>query len=132
MSNPRTHKSRGSAAERELVHMFWDAGWAAFRAPASGGMNVELPDVIAGNALRKVGIEVKLTKDTKKYFTKREVEDLLIFCNKFGCECWLGVKFLRKPWRFMSPEDCRQTGASYVVSVEDTEKIGLTFEELAK
>jgi len=95
-------------------------------------MNVELPDVIAGNAARKIGVEVKLTKDDKKYFTKKEVQDLLSFCERFGCECWLAVKFLRKPWRFMSPEDCRQTSSSYVVSVVDAERKGLTFEELVQ
>ena len=52
-----TRKARGSAAERELVHKFWDAGWAAFRAPASGSMDYEIPDVIAGNAQRKLELK---------------------------------------------------------------------------
>ena len=47
-------KARGSAAERELVHLFWDAGWAAFRSPASGAMQHDLPDVIAGHGSRKL------------------------------------------------------------------------------
>lgn len=128
----RTRKSRGSAAERELVHMFWDAGWAAFRAPASGSMDYELPDVIAGSGSRKIGVEVKLTKDGTKYFTRGEVDSLLAFCRKFGCECWLGVKFLRKGWYFVSPEDARLTASSYAVSYEDALRKGLTFEELVR
>ncbi|MBR9700871.1 Holliday junction resolvase [Candidatus Woesearchaeota archaeon] len=126
----RTRKSRGSAAERELVHKFWDAGWAAFRAPASGAMPIQIPDVIAGHGNRKLGIEIKLTKESKKYFTKQEVEDLQGFCARFGSECWLGVKFLRKGWFFLSPEDMRQTASSYVVSYEEAQKKGLSFEEL--
>ncbi len=132
MSGPRTRKARGSAAERELVHMFYDAGWAAFRAPASGGMSMELPDVIAGNPVRKIGVEVKLTADERKYFTRKEVEDLLLFCTRFGCECWLGVKFLRRGWFFLSPEDCRQTSNSYVISLQEAQLRGLTFAELTQ
>lgn len=126
----RTRKARGSAAERELVHLFWKSQWAAFRAPASGSMDYELPDVIAGRGARKIGVECKVTKDEKKYFTKQEVEELLAFCHKFGCECWLGVKFLRRGWRFLSPEDARETQSSFVVSFADAELKGLTFEEL--
>lgn len=126
----RTRKSRGSAAERELVHMFWDAGWAAFRAPASGSMPYEIPDVIAGCGSRKIGVEVKLTKDDTKYFTKSEVEALLVFCRKFGCECWLGVKFLRRGWFFLSVEDARETESSYVVSLSNAKLRGFSFEEL--
>ncbi len=132
MPSNRTHKARGSVAERELVHMFWDAGWAAFRAPASGALQHELPDVIAGNAARKIGVECKLTKDDAKYFSHREVDELLFFCRRFGCECWLGVKFLRRGWRFVSPEDARRTAASYVVTHEDAQRKGLTFEELVR
>ncbi|MDD9954416.1 MAG: Holliday junction resolvase Hjc [Candidatus Woesearchaeota archaeon] len=124
----RTRKARGSAAERELVHMFWDAGWAAFRAPASGAMNVELPDVIAGNAQRKVAIEAKLTKESKKYLTKKEIDELRYFSEKFGCEAWVGVKFLRKPWKFWSLEDLRETAASYVAALDDSK--ALSFGEL--
>ncbi len=126
----RTRKARGSAAERELVHMFWKAGWAAFRAPASGSMDYELPDVIAGNATRKIGVECKLVKEGTKYFTREEVDALVAFCHRFGCECWLGVKWLRKGWYFISAEDARETKNSFAVSLEEAERKGLKFEEL--
>lgn len=128
----RTRKARGSAAEREIVHLFWEAGWAAFRAPASGSMPHEIPDIIAGKGHRKIGVEIKITKDSKKYFTKEEVESLLSFCRRFGCECWLGVKFLRKGWWFVSVEDARMTGRSYVIDISDMGLKGLTFEELVR
>jgi Holliday junction resolvase len=125
-------KSRGSQAERELVHKFWAAGWAAFRAAGSGSVKYDVPDVIAGNAARKVGIEAKITTEEKKYFTKEEVESLVAFCQRFGCESWVAVRFFRKPWRFIAIEDLRKTNASYVISQEDAERKGLTFEELVR
>ena len=132
MPSHRTHKARGSAAERELVHLFWDAGWAAFRAPASGSMDHELPDVIAGHGPRKVAIECKLTTSDAKYLTHKEVDELVVFAQRFGCEAWLGVKFSRKGWFFVSPEDARKTGASYVVTLADARRKGLSFEELVR
>jgi len=123
-------KSRGTAGEREIIHSFWAAGWAAFRAAGSGSVKYDVPDVIAGNAARKLAIEAKVTTANVKYFTKEEVESLVGFCNRFGCEAWVAVRFFRKPWRFIAIEDLRKTNASYVCSLSDAERKGLLFEEL--
>ncbi len=123
-------KSRGSQGERDLVHMFWDNGWAAFRAAGSGSVPLPVPDVIAGNAARKIAIEAKITTDKSKYFTKQEIADLRTFCTKFGCESWVAVRFFRKPWRFVALDDLRETGASFVLTQEDSERKGLLFEEM--
>jgi len=125
-------KSRGTAGERELVHSFWDAGWAAFRAAGSGSVKYPVPDIIAGNAARKIAIEAKVTTSEAKYFTKEEIDDLRFFCMRFGCEAWVAVRFFRKPWRFVALEDLRKTDASYVLSFEDSERKGLLFEELVR
>lgn len=125
-------KSRGSQAERELVHKFWASGWAAFRAAGSGSVKYDVPDVIAGNAARKLGVEAKITTSEAKYFTKEEVESLLSFCQRFGCECWFAVRFFRKPWRFVCVDDLRKTEMSYVLTLEEAERKGLSFEELVK
>jgi Holliday junction resolvase len=125
-------KSRGSQGERDLVQRFWSAGWAAFRAAGSGSVRYPVPDVIAGNAARKLAIEAKITTAIAKYFTKEEIDDLQSFCTRFGCEAWVAVRFFRKPWRFVSLEDLRKTEASHVLSARDAERKGLTFEELVK
>lgn len=125
-------KARGSASERELVHLFWDAGWAAFRAPASGAMQHDLPDVIAGHGNRKIAIEAKLTTKGIQYLTKEEVASLIAFAQRFGCEAWIGVKFARKGWRFLAPEDLRVTKVSHAVTLDEAQAKGLTFEELIR
>ena len=125
-----SHKSRGSQAERDLVHRFWAAGWAAFRAAGSGSNQYATPDVITGNAARKVAIEAKITTSDVKYYSKKEVDELVAFCNRFGCEAWVAVRFFRKSWRFIAIEDLRKTENSYVISLEDSERKGLTFEQL--
>ena len=123
-------KSRGTNAERDLIHKFWGAGWAALRAAGSGSSQFPAPDVVASNNVRKLAIEVKLTTEKKKYFTKKEVNELEYFSKKFGAEAWVGVKFFHKPWYFLTLEDLEVTGKSFGVSIALAEQKGLTFEEI--
>jgi Holliday junction resolvase len=62
-------KAKGSNAERELVHMFWDKGWAAIRVAGSGSSQYPSPDVLAGNNLRKLAVECKASGELNKYIT---------------------------------------------------------------
>ena len=126
----RNHKARGTNAERDLIKKFWAHSWAAMRAAGSGSAHYPSPDVIAGNNVRKLAIECKLTTSTRKYFTKEEVRLLKYFSDKFGCEPWLAVKFNREPWYFFMLEGVQETTASYVVTLDAARSRGITFEEL--
>lgn len=125
-----SHKSRGINAERDLIHRFWQAGWAAMRAAGSGSIGHPSPDLVAGNNRRKIAIECKLTTATSKYFTKQEVAELRNFSDRFGAEPWLAVKFFRQPWYFFTIDCAHETGANYVVTLEQAKSRGITFEEL--
>ncbi len=55
--------SSGVKAERDLVHMFWEAGFAVLRAPASGGGTIlPRPDLIAGSVKRKKFFVLEIKK----------------------------------------------------------------------
>ncbi len=125
-------KSRGTNGERELVHMFWGVGWACFRAAGSGSSRFPSPDLIAGNNLRKLAIEVKITTEDRKYFTSKEIDELKEFSLKFGSEPWVAVRFFRKPWIFLPVEDLVQSKGSFCVTENIAERRGLSFEELTK
>ena len=123
-------KSRGINAERDLIHKFWGAGWASLRAAGSGSSQFPNPDILCSNNLRKLGLEVKLTTESRKYFTNKEINDLKYFCDKFGAEAWVGVKFFRKEWVFFMLEDLQSSGNNFVVTQELSDLKGLNFEEL--
>jgi len=125
-------KSKGSSAERELIHKFWANGWAAFRAAGSGSTRYPCPDIIAGNSLRKLAIEAKFINDDRKYFDKKEIGELRQFSHIFGCEAWVAVKFQYKGWHFFSVEDLNETNAGYSISLKDSELKGFDFEALIK
>jgi len=125
-----SRKSKGINAERELVHMFWDKGWACVRVAGSGSQRYPSPDLLAGNNLRKIVIESKLTKDSSKHFSDADIEQLKVFADMFGAEPWLAIKF-SKDWFFVTPEDLKETrGLNFSISKESARIKGLSFEQL--
>ena len=70
----------GSVEERDLVNKLWDAGFAAMRAPASGGATKRpLPDVLAGNCKLYLAIEVKSTRQDHIYIDNEKIKNLIEF-----------------------------------------------------
>ena len=125
-----SQKSKGTNAERELVHLLWKRGVAAIRVAGSGSSRYPSPDILAGTIERKFAIECKSLKGTTKYLPKDEVMALQEFSNLFGCEAWIGVRFARNEWFFVAPDDLHETKESYVVSLETVKVKGLLLEEL--
>ncbi len=125
-------KRKGSIAERDLIHKFWEADWAAARVAGSGSAQYPQPDILAGNNIRKVVIEAKVTADKAKYFLKQEIEDLKEFAVLFGAEPWVAIKFNKHDWLFINPEDLKETDKGYSINTETAERRGLGFDELLR
>ncbi len=123
-------KSKGTNAEREIIRMFWEKGWAAIRVAGSGSMHYPSCDVLAGNKIRKLAIECKAIDGERKYFCKDEIEQLKTFSSTFGAEPWIAIKFNRQRWHFIMLEDLRETSNGYSASLEELKAKGLLFEEL--
>lgn len=126
-----SRKSKGINAERELVHMFWKEGWACVRVAGSGSIKYPAPDLLAGNNIRKIVIESKVTKDDVKYFSNYDILQLKEFATIFGAEPWIAIKFNKKPWLFINPEDLNKTKSmNFSIKYDVAELRGLLFEEL--
>lgn len=124
-------KAKGTNAERELLHMFWNNGMIAMRAPSSGAIKYPCPDLLVGNLTRKLAIECKVTKSTKQYLTNKEISELKEFAKIFGAEPWVAVKFSNVNWFFLSTEDLDETkGENYVITLQSAKRKGLLFEEI--
>lgn len=122
---------KGSVEERDLVNKLWDAGFAAMRAPASGGATKRpLPDVLAGNGDLYLAIEVKSSRNEHIYIDKEKITNLIEFSEIFGATAYVGVKFIRKPWRFVKLDDLHVTPKNYRVNIDLAFSKGLDFEEV--
>lgn len=123
-------KSKGINAERELVHMFWAKNWACLRIAGSGSSKYPSPDLLVGNNIRRLAIECKVTKGTKKYFEKNEIGALKKFAEIFGAEPWVAIKFKGYDWYFVSLEDMDKTEKNFNVDIDIAQSKGLLFEEV--
>jgi Holliday junction resolvase len=123
-------KSKGTNAERELIHKFWASGYAAVRVAGSGSMKYPSPDIIASKGSRVIVLECKVTKDQSKYLEKEEISDLKTFACFFNAEAFVAVKFNGIGWFFLKTELLQETDKSYMVDVDLAEKKGIKFENL--
>ncbi len=123
-------KAKGTKGERELIKFFNENGWCAIRAAGSGSSRYPSPDILAGNALRRMAVECKVTKDHKKYFDEEEINQLRTFSQKFGAESWIAIHFPSEPWYFLMLEDLEKTGTGWAASLELAQRRGLKMEEI--
>ena len=125
------NKQKGSNAERELIHLFWQTNqWTACRVAGSGSMKYPAPDIIANKEGINLAIECKSTKENTQYLEKREVHELIEYAKKAGARPLIAVRFSKKEWRFLSPDDLHETPNNYAVNQEQSELKGLRFEEI--
>ena len=123
-------KSKGSNAERELLHMFWSKKWACLRSAGSGSMKYPGPDLLVGNKVRRMAVECKSTKSNKIYLNNNDIEQLKQFCSIFDARPWFAVRFARKEWLFLALEDLTKTRTGYVIELKTAELKGISFEEI--
>jgi Holliday junction resolvase len=130
--------SSGIRAERDLVHRFWNAGFAVLRAPASGGGTIlPRPDLIVGskNHNKFFVIEVKTVRKDNLYIDSSQIEGLIEFANRLGFKSILAVKFKnhRKDYVFLEvPNQLLKVrnGTNYKVTYLHALNVGLSFDEL--
>ncbi len=127
-----SRKGKGINAERDLVHLFWNRGWASCRIAGSGSMKYPSADILATNKLRKLAIECKTAKKPWKYIAKDDIKQLKEFAELFNAEPYVAVKFNRKEWLFLTLEDLEETDKNFMIDIEKAEIKGILFEELIK
>jgi len=123
-------KAKGSNAERQLVAMFWEKGYAAIRVAGSGSSRFPCPDVLASNGQKTFAVEAKATKTEYQYFRKDQIEQLINFSQVFNAEPILAVKFSSKWYFFYLTNLSITKKGEYGVKKKDADDIGIYFEEL--
>lgn len=124
-------KAKGSNAERELIHLLWEHGFAAIRVAGSGSMKHASPDVLAGKDGRVIAFECKSITDGIRYIPKEEIDQLLEFSRRFGAESYIAVRFNRKEWHFLLTEEIGKK-ATLKLSKEEIALRGLLLQEVLR
>lgn len=123
-----SNKAKGSKAERELVTLFTHHGWRAARVAGSGVNDNSPCDLFAGK-LGKQGavVEAKSSKKNRIYITRSQIEDFMLFGQMMGLRTVIAARFNREGWFFLDTLQLEDTGAYWVVSLENCKKNGKRF-----
>jgi len=125
-----SNKEKGSKAERELYQMFIENGYRAVRVAGSGMAENTSCDLIAGKKGKKYAIEVKASKNSAKYISKKQIEEFLIFSEIFGLKPIVAVRFNRHGWFFLNPKYLEDSGKNWRISLDSARKKGKRFGQM--
>src|SRR3989304_5114203 len=129
-----SNKAKGSKAERELLDILTQNGWRAARVAGSGVNDNSPCDLIAAK-LGKRGfvIEAKSSKKSSIYITKEQISDFVLFSEMIGLAPAIALRFNREGWFFISPQQLKDTGKYFAVSLDfaktEGKRFGQFFEE---
>ena len=124
-------KSKGTRADRELLHLFWENEWAAMRSAGSGSTSRPSPDILASKNNNTFAIECKSIKHNSQHFNKKEIDQLLLFSNLFGAKPIIGMRFDKEGWFFLNVEKLSANkNGNYTVSKKLSKEKGLSFQNL--
>lgn len=125
-----SNKAKGSKAERELLQIFTDNSWRAVRV-AGSGVNDNSPCDLLAAKLGKKGftIEAKSSKSTSIYISKEQIQDFVTFSHILGLTPVIATRFNREGWFFIRPEQLKDSGKNWVVSLAHVKFEGLRFSQ---
>src|SRR3972149_3499735 len=125
-----SNKAKGSKAERELLDILTQKGWRAARVAGSGVNDNSPCDLIAAK-LGKRGfvIEAKSSKKSSIYITKEQIGDFVLFSQMIGLSPAIALRFNREGWFFISPNQLKDTGKFWAVSLEAARQEGKRFSQ---
>jgi len=121
-------KTKGSNAERELIHKFWAKGFAAIRSAGSGSMKYPSPDILAAKNGKTIALECKITKNKYKYLEKQEIDNLKEFARLFNAEPYIAIKFKGEEWYFLVLDDLKEKGKSFMIDLNLAKSSGKLFD----
>lgn len=95
---------KGYSAELSLTHTLSKMGYMTIRAPRSGRIGLDSPDVIAAKDGRLIVIECKSRMNA---FTipMEQLMQLEAWITKAKASAYIGCKIHRKGWKFLRYED---------------------------
>jgi len=122
------NKSKGSKVERELYQKFIENSFRAVRVAGSGTMENADCDLIAGKkGIGKYCIEVKSSKKPVKYISKEQIQSFMVFSEIFGLTPIIALRFNREGWIFIHPQQLRDAGKNWVITLEEAKEKGKKF-----
>ncbi|MDO8648073.1 MAG: Holliday junction resolvase Hjc [Candidatus Diapherotrites archaeon] len=113
-----TRYTKGANAERELIKVLWNNGFATVRAAGSGVTPLPSPDLIALGNGKKLAFECKawdsayLNLSVEQFLTTKQ------WCSIAGSEFFIAWKVPNKGWLFLKPETFVRNPKNFTISLK--------------
>ena len=124
------YHSKGANAERELMRLFFQAGFSVVRIAGSGTSPLPAPDIIAIRKGRIIAVECKARKASHLAIALEQVKELRDWASRAGSESLVGWKIPRKGWFFLKPGQFNKTEKFFIISQKNAMKRGKSLEEV--
>jgi Holliday junction resolvase len=121
--------NKGASAERELMELFAERGFAVVRSAGSGKNHLPSPDLIVLGNGRNISIECKAWRAPYLAISSIQMNDLIKWERIAGSETYIAWKYPNKGWFFLKASDFAK-GKYYTISFEKARKFGVSIDVL--
>ena len=120
------HYNKGANAERELIHILFDNGFAVLRVAGSGVSPLPSPDVVALKNGKILAFECKAWKASSLAIPLADMDDEINWAKTAGAEFFIAWKIPREGWLFVRHYHFHKTLKNYMLSLEDAKRHSTT------
>ena len=126
------NKIKGSNAERELLYLLYDKGFAVSRVAGSGSSVLPTPDIIAIKNRRTIAIECKTKIGPYLNIKESQINELKTWEKLSGYKAYLAWRLGRDKWYFIHISKLKKTKKAHSIKREYIKESGLSFEKFIK
>ncbi len=123
-----TRYAKGANAERELIKLLFERGFAVARVAGSGVSSLPSPDIIALKPGKQLAMECKAWSQAYLSIPLQQMDELSSWARVSGTEMFVAWKVPHKGWFFLQEKHFTKNPKFYVVSRKKAEKQGLPIE----
>jgi holliday junction resolvase Hjr len=124
--------NKGANAERELIRLLFDAGFAVARVAGSGSTTLPAPDIVALKGGKSFAIEAKAWKQPYLSIDVGQMDELTEWAERGASIPIIAWKIPRKGWRFLTPRHFKSNKKYCVLSQKKALEEGLLFEQFVE
>lgn len=125
----KKNKVKGSNAERELLFLLFDMGFAVSRVAGSGSSTLPTPDIIAVKNKITVAIECKTKIGEYLNIKESQIEELKTWEKLSGFKSYVSWRLGKEAWYFLELKDLKKTTKAYSIKKEDIINKGMTLKD---
>jgi len=122
------NKQKGSNAERELLFMLFNKGFAVSRVAGSGSSQLPTPDVLGFKNGKALAIECKTKKGEYLNIREEQIGELKLWEKLSGLKVYVAWRLGKDAWFFIGIDKLNKTKKAYAIKKEEIQAKGKGFD----